>query len=294
MPRYVAYGLNIDSDVCLPELLPADGDADVAVRLGSRRALPVSHEEGLVRATDEEATISFNDVGSFSIREGREIVIDPVPGVSDRLLRLVLLGPCIGAVLYQRGWLPLHASAVTAVGGAIAFMAERGFGKSTTAAAMHAHGYSLIADDITATRFDDTRLPIVVPGYPQFKLWPDAAAYLGDAPETLPRLNPDLEKRGRRVNAAFAAAPLPLKRIYVLDRGESLELEAYSPQKAFSELLRHTYGRELFQAVRTSSHFLQCTQIVKSVPMRGLKRPYSLAGLPEVVRTIEEDLRQDF
>jgi hypothetical protein len=232
-------------------------------------------------------------VGGFSVQKGREIIIDPAPGVSDQMLRLVLLGPCIGAILYQRGSLPLHASAVATDGVAVAFMAERGWGKSTTAAAMHARGHALVADDITAIRFDDVGNPNVLPGYPQFKLWPDAAAFLGDVPEDLPKLNPDLEKRGRPVFTAFETASLPLERIYVLDQGESPGIKSLTPQEAFSKLVHHTYGRQLFQAVRTSTHFAQCAKIVRSVSMRGLKRPYSLDCLTEVVRLIEEDLEID-
>jgi hypothetical protein len=155
---------------------------------------------------------------------------------------------------------------------------------------MHSRGYWLVSDDIAALRFEDAGdVPMMVPGYPQFKLWPEAAALLGDVPEELPRLNPDLEKRGRPVSTAFASAPLPLKRIYLLDQGEVPEIEQLSPQESFSSLLHHTYGRLLFQAVRTSSHFLQCARVVKSVPIRRLRRPYSLNVLPEVARLIAGD-----
>jgi hypothetical protein len=275
----------------LPEVLPAEGDPEVVIRFGRVDApLPVG-EEGLVHATGEEALLFFGDVGRVLVREGREIVIDPVPGANDSVLRLVVLGPGIGIILYQRGQLTLHASAVAVEGGAIAFMAERGWGKSTTAAAMHSRGYGLVSDDITALQFEDTdEVPVVAPGYPQFKLWPEAAAFLGDVPEDLPRLDPGFEKRGRPVAAAFATAPLPLKRIYVLDQGEAPGIESLSPQEAFLSLLHHTYGRQLFQAVGTSSHFLKCSRVVKSVPMLRLRRPYSLEALPEVAQLIENDL----
>jgi hypothetical protein len=294
MLSYTAYGLNIRSDLLLPELLSAEGEPDVVIRLGKVDSPLPADEEGLIHATEGKAFLFFRDLGKVLVREGREIIIDLVPGANDSVLRLVILGPGIGAILYQRGQLTLHASAVAVEGEAIAFMAERGWGKSTTAAAMHSRGYWLVSDDIAALRFEDAGdVPMMVPGYPQFKLWPEAAALLGDVPEELPRLNPDLEKRGRPVSTAFASAPLPLKRIYLLDQGEVPEIEPLSPQESFSSLLHHTYGRLLFQAVRTSSHFLQCARVVKSVPIRRLRRPYSLGVLPEVARLIEEDLERN-
>jgi hypothetical protein len=292
MHNYVAYGLNINSAVQLPELPPAIGEPDIVVSIEKLNSFPETDEEGLVRATDEEALITFNSAGRFSVRGGDEIIVDPSPEVSDEELRLVVLGPCMGTILYQRGWLPLHASAVATAGEAIAFMAERGWGKSTTAAAMHARGHWLVADDIAALRFEDADIPTVVPGYPQLKLWPEAVAFLGDTPETLPRLYPNVDKRGRAVTTAFSSTPLPLKRIYVLDEGEVPGIETLSPQEALQKLVHHTYGRQLFQTVKTSWHFLQCTRVIQTVPMRNLKRPYSLAALPEVVRLIEEDLAQ--
>jgi hypothetical protein len=291
MTTYAAYGLRIDSTLHLPELPAVDGEPDVIVRFG-KEVHPDAGEEGLIRATDEEALLYFGTVGHFTVREGREIVINPVPNAVDRSLRLVVLGAGLGTILYQQGLLTLHASAVATAGGAVAFMAERGLGKSTTAAAMYSRGYWLVADDITALQFGSSDRPTVVPGYPQLKLWPEAAAFLGDAPETLSKLHPDFIKRARPVTAAFSTTPLPLERIYVLQDGEAPEIQPLSPQESLASLISCTYGQRLFQAVRTSSHFLQCAKVVNSVPIRSLKRPFSLAGLPEVVQLIEEDLAQ--
>jgi hypothetical protein len=293
MTNYAAYGLKIDSTLHLPELPAVDGGPDVIVRFSKEEyPLPDAGDEGLIHATGEEALLYFGTVGHFSVREGREIVISPVPNAHDRSLRLVVLGAGLGTILYQRGLLTLHASAVATAGGAVAFMAERGLGKSTTAAAMYSRGYWLIADDITALRFGSSDRPTVVPGYPQLKLWPEAAAFLGDAPQKLPKLHPDFTKRARPVTAAFSTTPLPLERIYVLRDGKVPEIQPLSPQEALASLISCTYGQRLFQAVRTSSHFFQCAEVVNSVPMRSLKRPHSLAELPEVVQLIEEDLAQ--
>jgi hypothetical protein len=293
MGKYAIYGLTMDSDLELPGLISAEGEPDLLVRFGPvDYSFPGTGEEGCVRATDEEALLYFKQAGKFAVRGGREIIIEPVPEASPRVLRLIVLGPGIGAVLYQRGYLPLHASAVATDGEVIAFMAERGWGKSTVAAAMNAQGCQLIADDITALKVGDSGPPIVVPGYPQLKLWPEAATFLGVDPETLARLHPDFDKR-IRPTTAFSTALLPLKRIYVLGEAEALEMKPLSRQEAFLELVPHTYGRRLFQSARTTSHFFQCANVVKSVPVRSLRRPHSLAMLPNLVRLVEEDLAQD-
>ena len=50
--------------------------------------------------------------------------VDPLPGVEDSLLRLPLLGAVFSAVIHQRGFLGLHASAVAIDGHAVEFLWE--------------------------------------------------------------------------------------------------------------------------------------------------------------------------
>lgn len=295
MFAYTAYNLNVHSALSLPELAPGGRAADVMVAFGDVR-LPFSTpaDQGCIRATSEEALLFWVEVGAFSIRGGREIVIDPVPEVDERLLRLVILGPAMGAVLYQRGWMTLHASAVNVAGNAVAFMGEQGWGKSTMAAAMCARGHRLLADDITPVWIDGEGSPMVCPGYPQIKLWPDAVASLGEDVRALPRLNPLLEKRARPANREFLADPLPLRRIYVLGLGQDAELELLRPQESLLELIRHTYGRKLFQAMGTSAHFLKCASLANETTMYNLRRPSALSRLSESTHLVEEDLQASF
>jgi hypothetical protein len=85
----------------------------------------------------------------------------------------------------------------------------------------------------------------------------------------------------------FLSSPLPLKRIYVLDKGNAPEIMPLRSQKALAELVRHTYGA---LGVGSTSHFLQCASIVNKVTICSLRRPQSLAQLPHLARLIEEDL----
>jgi hypothetical protein len=187
--------------------------------------------------------------------------------------------------------LVLHASAVAVDGGAVAFLGEAGWGKSTMAAAMYARGHSIVADDVTAVRTDKAN-PIVHPGFPQLKLWPEAAIAVGNAPETLPRIQPSLEKRARRSDHEFSPDPLPLRCIYVLAEGETQQIAPLRSQEALVELIRHSYTKRLLRVVGASSHFLQCSSIVKNVTIRSLKRPRSLSSLSDMAQLVEKDLAE--
>jgi hypothetical protein len=295
---YTAYGLSIQSDLALPELVAAEDrpEVDVVVRLGSVR--PVAPEgdwtEGYVYGDAQEAYIYVEGVGSILVRGGREIVVDPAPGVEERVLRLFLLGGALGLLLHQRGLFVLHASAVAVHDAAAVFLGMSGEGKSTMAAAMHARGHAVMVDDVVAIDLSAAGRPLVLPAFPQLKLWPDATGLLGDRPEALSLLHPDEEKRARPARDGFSQQPLPLAGIYVLDEGACPEIEPLRPQEAFAELLCYSYAVGLLgPSASTPAHFRQCVDLAGRATISRLRRQRSLSALPEVAQFVEQHLAGD-
>jgi hypothetical protein len=295
---YTAYGLCIRSVLPLPELgIPTEGEPDVVIRLGKTGgpAPETDHTGRHFHLDDGEATLYWRQIGAFRVRCGREIVVEPSPGVAEETLRLPLLGMVLGVLLQQRGLLALHASAVAVNGAAVAFLGEKGQGKSTTAAALYTRGHSLVADDLLALEIGGAAGPIALPGYPHFKLWPDAAvAALGEDPEAMPRLEAGYEKRGRRVADRFAGGPLPLRRIYCLRHGPAPAIEPFPLQEALVHLISHSFLVRVFQEClprqEAAANLLRCASLVRQAPLSWLKRPRCLEALPELARCVEADL----
>jgi hypothetical protein len=286
---YRAYGLGICSEIELPELGCTHGQTDITLSLGH-----IGHHCDqvdviqCVAATPNEAVLSWGRAGTFLIRNGNEIIVDPFPEADLRILRLMVLGAALGVLLHQRGYLVLHASAVAVAGRVAIFIGRKGWGKSTTAAALYSQGHQLIADDIIALSVKEGETPLVLPGFPQFKLWPDAAEAVGSDPEALPRLHPGFEKRAYRVAERVTATPLPLQCIYVLDGGPMLELKPVSSRDAFLEVTSHSYAPRFLGAAGVSSTFFQhCLHLVNTIPVYRLCRQNSLAALPDVARMVE-------
>src|SRR6202011_5530874 len=143
---YAVFGMSIASEAPLPELpsLGLTPAPDVSICFETLPSPPAS-AAGPLHCVGEDTYLKAKDVGRFRIRRGREIAIDPLPGVSERDIRLFLLGPVLGLLCHQRGLLPLHASAIVADGRAVAFAGPSGIGKSTLAACFQDRGYEVLS-----------------------------------------------------------------------------------------------------------------------------------------------------
>lgn len=295
MQSYLAYGLNIHSEISFPQLLSGRETADVIVRFGpvAIGLSDASDSDRVVMGDSQEVNIFWKDVGGFCIRNGNEIIVDPIPGIDERAIRPLILGTSLGILLSQRDLMVFHSSVVEFPSGCGAFMAARGWGKSTTAAALYARGHRFVADDIMA--LDDTGDEFTArPGYPQIKLWPDAAEAVGEDPSRLDRVQPDYEKLARPVREHFVRERIPLRGVFVLDVGENVEVERLTGSKALMGLLPHWYGAqldgELLELFGVDAHFKACNTLALRVPVYNIKRPHTLDCLSEVVLAIEKTL----
>jgi hypothetical protein len=292
--RYRVYDLVVESEFALPELFPSTATPQISIC-----SAPFDHfwpdnltQDRYFAATETEARCYWRGVGAFSIREGREIRCEPL--AHPDLFRLPLLEPVMAVLLHQRGHLLLHASAVARGDQVWAFLGNTGLGKSTLAAALCAQGYSFVADDIVAIRFDPERGPVVLPAPPRFKLELQSVAALGEDLADLPQLHPYVEKRVRLVTANRVEEPLPLRRLYRLGYGERMEITPQPADAAMLYLIEHSYiGRLSSQLLQPQQeiHFHQCVDLANRVPMADLKRPFALDLLPAVIQMVDEDNR---
>ena len=284
---YTAYNLSIHSELPLPELIPSEKPADVVIRFGKLTTPEQKRSNG-----GDYLLGKIEDFGMLLVQGGQEIILDPDQGIDEAVLRPFILGPIISILLRQRGLFVLHASSVSLNGAAVAFMGESGWGKSTLAEAFHAHGYGILADDVMAIQMN-SQPPLVIPGFPQIKLWPDAAASIGHAPDSLPQLNSQTVKLAHHLSHGFLQTSIPLKRLYVLAKGNYPEIIPLQNQESFVELVRHSREVTSLQSPEfASSHFRQCTSLIQEVPICYLKRQRSLAALPDLVKLVENDIAQ--
>lgn len=299
MHFYQAYGISVGSAVLLPELSPGVGRApDAVVSRGDLPDLPADMKdaEHCAWAVPGGLCLFWRGVGVIAILGGKEIVLDPAPGLEESRLRLFILGAAMAVLLHQRGLLVLHASAVSVGGRAALFLGDKGWGKSTLAAALAARGHAVISDDVVALGEDGHGRPTVMPAFPQIKLWPSSVEALGGDPERLPRLSALFDKRHFDVSGGFAESPVPLGRIFLLGVGDSVRVGAAGARESVLGLVRHSYSArfaaQLLGGENGARHLLQCSALARRVPISHLERPSGLGLLPDAVRAVEEALAE--
>ena len=302
--QYTAYGLAIDSEIKLPELLPlsshaSDGANDdftsrATIRIGSvdLTSVPAPLGGNVHWARPRDICLVYPEVGTYRITGGNLITVDLYPSADERALRLYLLGPVLAILLHQRGLLVIHASAVSIHGQVAVFAAEKGEGKSTLAAALHARGHQLVTDDLLPVEMTNPKRLLVQPGFPQLKLMPEAAAQLTDDPDALPRVHPGFDKRATRVRD-LAREELPLSRIFILATAEHDAIEPIAPQQSFIELVRHSYLAVLLGATgEGAQHFRQVVSLAQNVPVLKFNRRRSLDALATHAAMIESEIHR--
>jgi hypothetical protein len=162
VPRYLLYGLTIDSPFPLPARAVDAGVVDLEVRWGADRVIPDTAPAGEVVSQVEMGAIRY-----FTSRQAEEYVIryagtceavvrhslDSVELIcNDRskvgLAELLFSGNVMAKVMTLAGHCVLHASAVEMGGKGFAFVGPPGSGKSTVAALLCASGARLVTDDV--------------------------------------------------------------------------------------------------------------------------------------------------
>jgi hypothetical protein len=294
--NYSLFGLNIESAIRLPELLPATERcvADVVVKTGLvPDSLDGAHSDGvLYQISDRRFRLAVDGVARYMVSDGREIVVQPETDSDDQSMRLFLLGSALGALLHQRGMLPLHGSCIETPKGAVVFVGKSGSGKSTTAAAFLKRGYRVLSDDITVISAGEGGIPSVTPGYPQIKLWAQSLKKLEESVDNLERIRPAIEKYAVPIAEGFGCAEVPLHAIYALNthNTDEFSIRPATGMKKVTILKNHTYRPRYMEGIPDSKS--KIVMLAQKVAISRVRRPNHGFMLEELVDLLEQDFNK--
>lgn len=308
--RYGIYGAGLASSIAFPELgeatepgwsakwsfhttpqLPIARDV---MELGAERIYGDVHAR-LARHADGHR-ITVDDTGVFDIdADGRQLRWQERAESWPDFMRAHLMGRVLATTMFNDGWLPLHGSAVALAHGVVAFLAPKGFGKSTLALALTTAGARLVTDDTLPVEpaGGANEVPFGWPGVHSMRVREDSVLALGvesAGQET---------REGKRLLTAIPSARrqnvrLPLAAVYLLDpvSGDSPASAplrtAMPPLIASMGIVAHVKIGAMLGSSAASAMLERATGIAAQVPVHRLHVPRDLSLLPAfAIRLIE-------
>ncbi len=294
--RYTVYGLIIASCLELPELIPADGVADICIQWGEvPETLPGARKTTQRFQAKPGYLLFFADqVARLLVSHGNKVIIEPLSGATEAEIRTFTLGSALGAILHQRGLLPIHASGIKTGHGCVMFCGRPGAGKSTLAGAFVERGFELHADDLCVIGMRTGGIPQVYPAYPRLKLWGDALLTMGKKPDDYHQI-PTVPDKFAVQTHRFNREPLPVDRIYLFSPqgADDMAIMPITGMNRYQVLKQQTYRRRFLEGLGTTTAHFQLTSLIgKSVPLYRVHRPRDLSHLDCLVDFLAHHIRQ--
>jgi hypothetical protein len=298
---YKAFGFSVRSKIPFPELLVVENgrnsiDIEIEIKDLSNLWLELSDAQSTLIIKETLVMFKVSETAIFLVEDGRRITVSPLNEYKEDVIRLYLLGSCMGAILMQRGIFPLHGSAVAINGKAYGIIGDSGAGKSTLASAFLQKGYQLLTDDVIGIYFTKGKVPMVIPSYPQQKLWQKSLDEFGlDNKEFRPIYQRET-KFAIPIKNQFISNPLPLAGLFELSLTEMEEIEFKQIEglSRLQTLLVHTYRNLLIQNLGlTNWHFTKSTEMINQIKMYHLSRPKNTFTADKLVSQILSCIKEE-
>ncbi len=217
--------------------------------------------------------------------------MNPDLSINNVFLRSLILMQGMGIILYQRGYLVLHGSAVQMKNEAVAFLGQRGNGKSTITIALNNKGYPIISDDVLPIKLLKNSIPLVFPSLPKVKLYSDVIEYLSeDYYNCYEKIHPDFDKYFYNTNTSFKWDSAPLKTIYIIEKSGRNEIQSLRPQEKLISLVKNTYSKPLFGSIEKIHNLEQCKHLFEKVRIKRLNVFHSFKKLEQLIEIVENDI----
>lgn len=309
---YEYFGLRIQSDLQLPWLSPLSAfeQADLYIECGSTpQQLPEptaafssmgnAYEFLAIDGNFSEALITVPKIGKYWIHAGSRIVVEPATTPNQEALLHHLTDQAIVTALLQRGFFPIHGSAVATPTGTYIFTGPSGAGKSTTVAIAASLGHNVVADDLCLIYFDSDEQPYLLPETNVIRLWDDSfSAVNSDLKfEKAIASMPNTIKRSLAVQdaAPVEAEALRVRGLFDLQYSTTLESEVQiapiQQATARLELLHKSiFGLETIKKVGLQKpFFLFASRLIKSINIVTLYRKVGPIPKQSIALTLREE-----
>ncbi len=293
--QYWGFGLNIDSEIEFPELLPSTfNKTDVVVSIGATPSILVGENvihKVRMSASPTEYLLDVLNVARYYATDGNKIIIEPYSKADKHSIRLFMLSNAMAAILHQQKKIPFHASGIITDNGLVLFTGNSGAGKSTTACGLIELGYKLFTDDVCVLNLNkETGKVEATPSYPMMKLWNNTINQINYNKTDAHQLRPHIEKYGFHQHDHFSTASLRVVQVIVLKKDDSAAQYHSTPLNtlaAFNELQQNTYRRSHVDMMNLrEEHFRMISSLTQQAKVIEIRRPENHNNIPDFISYI--------
>ncbi len=299
MYKYYGFGLNILSEIEMPELLVSDFDEhDVVIELGEVPQSVVGEKvfsRKFFSLGEDEYVLNVKDVCRYYALKGNKIIVQPhLKEVDDwKSIRVFLLGSVMAVILHQRSLLPMHSSAIVKDGKLVLFMGESGAGKSTLVANMVKKGFSVFTDDICILKQSENGQVTGAASYPIIKLWENSISLLEeDRFNREYKMRPHMQKFGQFFHDEFDKSRFPLSTLFILNPNnlsDKVTCRELKGVEAFKAIEKQAYRYRLVTGkVMRPIHFSIISNLVQNTKIYEISRPMQQKTIDQVYNTVVE------
>ena len=310
MPRYKFCNFAFETDLPFPELEPVDGlEPEFRISVSWAAAgddslcewlhtwsLPDETPWLLLGRQPSGYFLRFPGMADFVVSDGvteiRGYLVEDTPLET---IRHLILDQVLPLLLSHHGQFVLHGSAVATPRGAIGFVGQTGWGKSTLASSFSEDGMAVLTDDCLLLQ-EDADFMTVIPSYPGVRLWPDTARTVFGEGKRWAKVAHYSEKKRLDADAGigFCVRPTRLRRLYFLSSPNectSLRVTQLSPREAMLELVKHSYLMDVTNRPRLQHDFERLTKFALEPIFFRLAFPHDYSQLANVRQAILHDSR---
>lgn len=268
------------------ELRQASAQAHLAAAPFHVWTLPDADPWAEFHRTGDGVLVRFPGYADFRVSEdGFRVTGTPAPETTGATLEHLYLNQVLPLALGRQGKLVFHASAVSVPGGAVAFIAGSGFGKSTLAMAFARGGGGFLTDDSLVLQEEGGKY-LVQPGHPSIRLWGDSEQALSPVGTVMaaPVSYTDKARLIAGAGLAHCRCSLPLLAAYVLDDAgvSDVTISTLTPAAAVLQWTRHSFLLDIQDKALVGGQFRRTVELASAVPCHTLDFPRDYVLLDRV------------
>lgn len=252
-------------------------DVEISQVKAVKELMEPALSSGWLQMTENEFRMVAADVGTFYAANGKSIRFSPDTSATNESIELYMNGSVFGAILHQRGILPIHGSSFVYRGSGVMLCGHSGSGKSSLTSAMCLNGQAtFLTDDVTPILFYDGK-PAVLPKSDRVKLWDDSLDQLSKKRDELKRIRPQDNKYYLTIEKS-ASEPHPLHHVVIISVDDKIAepvAEQMTGAEGFSILQKEIYRLFYLRAIpqRKARYFMQISKICNQCTIQSVTRP---------------------